>query len=241
MGRGFSLTSLPPATHPPPSPQGAGREILWVSCLLRIVQGLYGLWDETWGSGWWGSGPPWLGPWDLCSALQYHDPWSGSHILCTLLGPLFWWPTVLSSLWCPPILGPRHIEPVRLGFTSSVCVALSLDGPWQIASVVLFEAKRKQRFMCAGSLRGEVGRLEMGFRGSRLNLEGQDTSSLASSCFWNEAFSFFLRANNLILWALPRSPGLLHLGTIFMKSLVRWPASTWKDAQHHWSWGKWKS
>ena len=57
---------------------------------------------------------------------------------------------------------------------------------------------------------------------------------------WRLLF-FFLRVNNLIIWPLPQSPGLFHLGTIFMKSLVRWPASTWKDAQHHWSWGKWKS
>ena len=77
---------------------------------------------------------------------------------------------MLFSLGCPPILDPGHIKPVRLGLTSSVCVALSLDGSWQIPSVVLFGAKRKQRLVCAVSQRGVVGRLEMGSRGSRLDL-----------------------------------------------------------------------
>ena len=66
--------------------------------------------------------------------------------------------------------------------------------------MVLFGVRRKQKFVCAGSWRQAVGRLEMGFRGSRLDLEG------VGHLFFGFIISlerkllfFFLRTNNLIL------------------------------------------
>ena len=122
--------------------------------------------------------------------------------------------TSLASSWVPPspggrppsgvppttILRPHPINPVKLGLISSVCVAFSLDGSWQIWSVVLFGARRKQKLVSAGSWRQVAGRLEMGFRGSRLDLEGVGKLlfGFIISLEWKPLF-LFLRTNNLIL------------------------------------------